>query len=79
MSSADPAMMLLESLKDGPEEVPEGWKTAIEWGEVLGFSRPHTNRLIGDAVRAGKWEVRKFRIRTANRGLYLTPHYRPVE
>lgn len=79
MSSADPAALLLESLRDAPDTVPEGWHTAADWCERLGYSRPHTNRLIGEAVKRGQWEQRKFRVKSGNRpGLYPELHYRPL-
>ena len=59
------------------DEVPGGWYTAVEIAEATGYSQSHTLRRLITGVKAGEWEMRKFRRRTT-RGSYPTPHYKPT-
>lgn len=58
------------------EEVPEGWFSREQLETAWNLGAAQTGRLIRDAVRNGKAEVRKFRIQTVLRGLYPTEHYK---
>lgn len=69
------AMKTVQVVED---EVPEDWHTVAEIADATGYSRSHTQRLILDGVKQGKWEMKKFR-RLTSRGSYSTPHYRPTE
>jgi hypothetical protein len=59
-----------------PDEVPTGYYTAVELADTLGKNRNSINRQLGELVKTGRAEVKKFRIQTGQRGLYPTPHYR---
>lgn len=64
-----------------PDEVPEGWLTAAGWHEVFSGQDGDTPapstlaKRIRDLVRAGQWETKTFRIRSASK-MYPVPHYR---
>ena len=57
------------------DEVPPGWITAHDLAAKLGKSRDTVGNQLTCAVKAGRAEVKKFRIMTG-RGSYPTPHYR---
>ncbi len=59
-----------------PDEVPPGYHTANQLADKLAKNRNSINRQLGELVKAGRAEVKKFRIQTGQRGLYPTPHYR---
>jgi len=59
-----------------PDTIPPGYHTAVELADTLGKNRNSINRQLGELVKAGRAEVKKFRIQTGQRGLYPTPHYR---
>jgi hypothetical protein len=58
------------------EPVPRGFKTSAEWALAEGISQPHARRLIEQLCGEGKWEMRRYRVRSA-RGLYPAAHYGP--
>mgnify|MGYP003148636709 CR=1 FL=1 len=60
------------------DKVPDGWFTAVEIAEATGYSHSHTLRRLIIGVRAGEWEMRKFRRKTT-RGSYPIPHYKPAD
>lgn len=57
------------------EQVPPGWRTTQQWADEWGLSRPHANRIIRGALKAGLMEYRSFCIEN---GLVTRPepHYR---
>lgn len=59
-----------------PDTVPPGWLTAIELGKLLGKDRSTITALMQTALRAGRAEVKKFRVPSGQRGIYPVPHYR---
>jgi hypothetical protein len=59
-----------------PDKVPPGWLTAVELADLLGKNRDSISRSISVGVRAGRIEMKKFRVVNGQRGLYPTPHYR---
>lgn len=59
-----------------PDSVPPGWLTAIELGKLLGKDRSTVTALLSAACRAGRAEVKKFRVPSGQRGIYPVPHYR---
>jgi hypothetical protein len=62
---------------DGVETVPPDWKSAREIGDQCGYATSQTQRILSDAVRTGRLEMRKFRIRSGSR-VYPVPHYRVI-
>lgn len=58
------------------DAVPAGWFTAVQLGEMLGKDRSTVTTLLQTAIKEGRAEVKKFRVRTGQRGIYPTPHYR---
>lgn len=59
-----------------PDEVPAGWFTAIELGQMLGKDPSTVTGLLQAALREHRAEVKKFRVQAGQRGIYPTPHYR---
>ena len=57
------------------DEIPEGWLTLNEWGEVWKKSKTATGFLLQKAVAAGLMEVQKFN-RYAGKELRSIKHYR---
>lgn len=57
------------------DDVPAGWLSATELSDRLGKSRSVVAEQLSAAVRAGRAEVKKFRVMTP-RGAYPVPHYR---
>lgn len=76
MASAELLRLLKDAVNNKPEIVPDGWKTASELEQEWGLSPAHTQRLIRTGVQKGILETRRFRISTAARGAFPTPHYR---
>jgi len=66
---------LAETLKQEIEIVPKGWVTANDAAVIFDKSESHTKRLLYAMVRAGKVDVKSFRIRTASQ-VRKIPHYR---
>lgn len=60
------------------DEVPEGWMTPLQVSEKTGKSLSWVSTLLTQAVRDGRWEVKKFTIENGQRGVYPVPHYRMV-
>ena len=56
--------------------VPQGWLTAVQLGQMLGKDRSTVTGLLQNAIREGRAEVRKFRVKSGQRGIYPTPHYK---
>jgi hypothetical protein len=61
-----------------PEPVPRGFKTSRQWADAEGISPPHARRLIEQLCVEGKWEMRRYRVRSA-RGIYPAAHYGAVK
>lgn len=57
------------------DEVPNGWKTAVQLAELTGRERSTITNRMALLVRQGKAEMKRFRVITG-RGVYPTPHYR---
>jgi hypothetical protein len=76
MASAELLRLLKDAVNNKPEVVPDGWKKASELEQEWGLSPAHTQRLIRTGVQKGILETRRFRISTAARGAFPTPHYR---
>lgn len=62
--------------RNEPDAIPDGWFTAVQLGEMLGKDRSTVTGLLQSAIKEGRAEVKKFRIRAGQRGIYPTPHYR---
>jgi hypothetical protein len=58
-----------------PDKVPPKWYTVRDHAAAHDLSIPQTSQLLRDCVRAGLYEVKKFRIHTGSK-LYPVPHYR---
>lgn len=80
MSSADlreSLALLQDAIRDGDlDDVPEGWRTCRQWATAWGVSRPCAQRVLQEAREKGLAERRDYRVRTAGRSVYPTPHYR---
>ena len=57
------------------DAVPPGWHTIKQLSKQLGKPRSSLNRLINDAVAAGRCEVSSFRV-VVGSFVRATPHYR---
>lgn len=64
------------SSRTEPDVVPAGWLTAVQLGQMLGKDRSTVTALLSAACRAGRAEVKKFRVPSGQRGIYPVPHYR---
>ena len=69
------ADLLAEERKVPAEKVPNGWKTSRTIAGEQNRSLSHTSRLIREAVREGKVEMKRFSIDVGPR-TYPVPHYR---
>ena len=79
MSDKTKLKSALEDLLAGADvdEVPEGWKTAQEWADLMGLARNTVTARIANKIRDGLWELKKFRVYHENANkVYPTPHYR---
>lgn len=61
-----------------PDPAREGWLTATQLARAWRKPAPTVGRLLRDLLAAGLWERKSFRVQTEGRGVYPTPHYRPV-
>ena len=61
---------------DTPDEVPPGWFTAAQLSEKVGMSYDWAGRRVSALVKAGRVEVKKFRVQSGQRGIYPIAHYR---
>lgn len=59
------------------DEVPEGWKTTIQWAAETGKSRARVTEKIKALVESGKWEKRPFMVKSGDRAIRV-PHYRKI-
>lgn len=57
------------------EKVPDGWHTCVDLAAKMGLSRVTLSRKLGDAIRNGRAEVKKFVI-TTGAVTRPVPHYR---
>jgi hypothetical protein len=57
------------------EAVPAGWFTVAELADEIKRDRSTVSQRMGDMVKRGKAEMKRFRIVTG-RGVYPVPHYR---
>lgn len=64
------------SSRTEPDVVPAGWLTAVQLGQMLGKDRSTVTALLSAACRAGRAEVKKFRVPSGQRGIYPVPHYK---
>lgn len=64
------------SSRTEPDTVPAGWLTAVQLGQMLGKDRSTVTALLSAACRAGRAEVKKFRVPSGQRGIYPVPHYK---
>lgn len=69
---------LQEILKTQTQEIPEGFHTARQWGELWGMSRDTATRYINMAMKQGLMERRNIKVHTLGRTLYPVPHFGPV-
>jgi len=67
--------LLAAERKVPSENVPDGWKSARTIAGEENRSISHTSRLIREAVREGKVEMKRFSIDVGPR-TYPVPHYR---
>jgi hypothetical protein len=69
---------LAATLAAGGIETPgEGWKTSEAWGEECGVCRDYALKILRRGIKAGKVELRKFRIMSGGRPTPV-PHYRVI-
>lgn len=64
------------SSRTEPDVVPAGWLTTVQLGQKLGKNRSTVAALLFAACRAGRVEVKNFRVPSGQRGVYPVPHYR---
>lgn len=76
LDQLDSALSSSFNRHQGVDQVPEGWLTCKQWAEKEGKSRPWAGERIAVLVKAGEWEMRKFRVHTGLKVCSL-PHYRP--
>jgi hypothetical protein len=72
---ADLAAWCAALVPDNVDKVPAGWMTCAELADKLGKTKDTVSGQLSVAVRAGRAEMKRFRIFT-NRGAYPVPHYR---
>lgn len=61
-----------------PEEVPQGWLSAVVVMEMAGLSKANGSNVMRKLVDRGLMEKRMFRIRSG-RSLKPVAHYRPKD
>lgn len=66
----------LDEMKVQAETVPKGFKTIWQIVEDEGTGYDRVRRLVGSLVKAGRAEVRSFKIKSGARAAYPVPHYR---
>ncbi len=66
---------LMESNGSKPEKVEPGFMTVCDWAAKINKSESHTCLLLKKSVKAGRVEIKTFRILTGSR-VYPVPHYR---
>lgn len=66
---------LAQSLADGADKVPVGWKTTAQIAGEIGKSEDHTRHLIYVLVKQGRALAKNFKVVTRN-GVKPLPHYR---
>jgi len=71
-------MNLRERIACQPDDVPNNFMTATQWGNELNLSPAETRRTLNKGIRLGIVIVKKFKIQTEQRGLYPTPHYKEL-
>ena len=77
-STKDLLLRIHQEIKQSStDEVPEGWLTSNEIASEMGKAISTASHFLADAVRAGKMESRRFRIRTLGK-VDSIPHYRPI-
>lgn len=69
------ANMLSEVSECSYDPPPPEWQTARQVAEETGMSVSHTQKLLYDAVKAGRAEKKRFHIKQSTR-FYPIPHYR---
>lgn len=69
------AKALEDSLQQRSDIVPEGWATCKAIADELGKAENTVVRQLGDLMRAGKAESRRFRIPYGN-AIKSIPHYK---
>ena len=58
------------------DKVPDGWKTSREISKELNCSLTTVKERLRPLILEGKVEVKKFRIQSGMRKIYLTEHYK---
>ena len=71
-------MNLRERIACQPDEVPNDFLTATQWGDELNLSPAETRRTLNKGIKLGIVIVKKFKIQTEQRGIYPTPHYKEL-
>ena len=79
LDSAELLNKLRLAIANQPEEVPDGWKTSLQWSQIWNISPNAAGIILSKSARIGEMESRKFRIITGNRGAYPTIHYRQTQ
>ena len=66
---------LRDSMKRGPEVVPDEWRSTAQCAEDMGLSVSHTSRILRAGIKEGTVETRTFRVNAGTR-IYPIPHFR---
>ena len=69
--------LLTDAASLKPDVVPDGWKTAVQWGKEMNWPGSTTREMINKLLTDGKVESKKYRVQCAA-GVRLIPHYRPA-
>jgi predicted transcriptional regulator len=70
-------MMQAELASTSLEPVPADWMTTNQMAKEMGQPASTVSHFVTNAVRAGKMEVRRYRVKTHGR-VGSIPHYRPI-
>lgn len=79
LDSAELLKKLRLAIANKPENVPDGWKTSLQWSQIWNISPNAAGIILSQSVRIGEMEGRKFRVIAGNRGAYPTLHYRQIQ
>ncbi len=70
-------MMQAELANSSLETVPAGWMTTKEMAKEMGQPVSTISHFITSAIRAGRMEVRRFRVNSHGKVTSI-PHYKPI-